>query len=192
VLKEGDKAPGFSLESDSGKHVSLSDFAGKTLVLYFYPRDNTPGCTRQAQAFTAARTKIERAGGAVVGVSRDSVKSHLGFRDKHRITFPLLSDPDLAVHKAYGAWGEKTMYGKKMEGVLRSTFLVRNGRIVRVFPNVKVDVHAEQVLAELAGAPASPAPGRNAAATKTAKTATAPKAKPTPKKKKATSARART
>jgi thioredoxin-dependent peroxiredoxin len=190
VLKEGDKAPGFSLESDSGKHVSLADFAGKTLVLYFYPRDNTPGCTRQAQAFTAARTKIERAGGAVVGVSRDSVKSHLGFRDKHRITFPLLSDPDLAVHKAYGAWGEKTMYGKKLEGVLRSTFLVRNGRIVRVFPNVKVDVHAEQVLAALAGAPASPPPARSA--TKTEKTATAPKAKPTPKKKKAASARART
>jgi thioredoxin-dependent peroxiredoxin len=185
VLKEGDKAPGFSLESDSGKHVSLSDFAGKTLVLYFYPRDNTPGCTRQAQAFTAARTKIERAGGAVVGVSRDSVKSHLGFRDKHRITFPLLSDPDLAVHKAYGAWGEKTMYGKKMEGVLRSTFLVRNGRIVRVFPNVKVDVHAEQVLAALAGAPASPPPGRSAAAAKTAK------AKPATKKKSKASARAR-
>ena len=151
MLKEGDKAPSFTLDSDTDGAVSLKDFAGKTLVLYFYPRDNTPGCTRQAQAFTVARRAIEAAGGAVVGVSRDSLKSHDSFRTKCDLDITLLSDPDLAVHKAYGAWGEKTMYGKKVEGVLRSTFLVRDGKVVRVFPSVKVDGHADAVLAALAG-----------------------------------------
>lgn len=154
MLKEGDKAPSFNLDSDAGGKVALRDFAGKTLVLYFYPRDNTPGCTREAQAFTAAQRAIESAGGAVVGVSRDSLKSHQSFREKCEIGITLLSDPDLTVHKAYGAWGEKTMYGKKVEGVLRSTFLVRDGKIVRVFPNVKVDGHADAVLTAL-GASAS-------------------------------------
>ena len=174
MLKEGDKAPSFILESDTDGKVSLKDFAGKTLVLYFYPRDNTPGCTRQAQAFTATRRAIEGAGGAVVGVSRDSLKSHQSFRDKCNLGITLLSDPDLAVHKAYGAWGEKTMYGKKVEGVLRSTFLVRDGKVVRVFPNVKVDGHADAVLAALSGAaPAKKAP----AAKKVAAKATKPAAK---------------
>jgi thioredoxin-dependent peroxiredoxin len=162
VLKEGDKAPSFNLDSDEGGKVSLRDFAGKTLVLYFYPRDNTPGCTREAQAFTAAKRAIEKAGGAVVGVSRDSLKSHQSFREKCGLGIPLLSDPDLTVHKAYGAWGEKTMYGKKVEGVLRSTFLVKDGKVVRVFPNVKVDGHADAVVAALSGAPSK------AAATKSA------------------------
>ena len=159
MLKEGDKAPSFDLASDEGGKVSLRDFAGKALVLYFYPRDNTPGCTREAQAFTAARRTIEKAGGAVVGVSRDSLKSHQSFRDKCKLGITLLSDPDLSVHKAYGAWGEKTMYGKKIEGVLRSTFIVKDGKIARVFPNVKVDGHADAVvtaLGELSGAPAKP------------------------------------
>lgn len=159
MLKEGDKAPSFDLASDEGGKISLRDFAGKALVLYFYPRDNTPGCTREAQAFTAARRAIEKVGGAVVGVSRDSLKSHLSFRDKCKLGITLLSDPDLSVHKAYGAWGEKTMYGKKVEGVLRSTFIVENGKIARVFSNVKVDGHADAVLAalgELAGGPAKP------------------------------------
>ncbi len=151
MLKEGDKAPAFSLESDSGGRVSLEDFRGKTLVLYFYPRDSTPGCTREAQAFTTFKREIERAGGTIVGVSRDSVKSHCGFRDKYGIAFPLLSDPELTLHRAYGAWGEKTMYGKKILGTIRSTFLIENGRVLRVFPNVKVDGHAEQVLAVLRG-----------------------------------------
>jgi peroxiredoxin Q/BCP len=146
VLKEGDKAPSFDLESDEGGRVSLRDFADRTLVLFFYPRDNTPGCTREAQAFTAARKAIERAGGAVVGVSRDTLKSHASFRTKCALDIPLASDPDLAVHRAYGAWGVKTMYGKKVEGVLRTTFLIRKGKIARVFPNVKVDGHADAVL----------------------------------------------
>jgi peroxiredoxin Q/BCP len=105
VLKEGDKAPNFDLESDRGERVKLGDFAGKTLVLYFYPKDDTPGCTREAQAFTAARAAIAKAGGAVVGVSRDSTAAHCRFRDKYGLSIPLLSDPDRKVHEAYGAWG---------------------------------------------------------------------------------------
>src|SRR5262249_55266546 len=140
MLKEGDKAPAFELQSDAGRAVKLSDFAGKTLVLYFYPRDNTPGCTREAIAFSAAVDRIRAAGADVAGVSRDSVKSHCGFRDKYELSIPLLSDPDLAVHKAYGAFGEKTMYGKKVEGTIRSTFVIDgHGRIAKVFPSVKVD-----------------------------------------------------
>jgi peroxiredoxin Q/BCP len=149
VLKEGDKAPAFDLESDEGGKVSLQNFANETLVLYFYPRDNTPGCTRQAQAFTAQKKQIEAAGAKVIGVSRDSLKSHQSFRTKCGLGITLLSDPDLSVHKAYGAFGEKTMYGKKVEGVLRTTFVIDHGKIVRVFPNVKVDGHADAVLRAL-------------------------------------------
>lgn len=193
MLKAGDKAPSFNLESDAGGRVSLKDFAGKTLVLYFYPRDNTPGCTRQAQGFTAAKRAIEAAGGAVLGVSRDSLKSHQSFREKCGLGITLLSDPDLAVHRAYGAWGEKTMYGKKIEGVLRTTFLVAGGKVARVFPNVKVDGHAEAVLAaigELSGGPAAKAaPSLAAKAGPAAKKTTVkaapkkPAAKTAPKKK---------
>ena len=182
MLKEGDKAPDFSLESDSGRKLSLSDFAGKTLVLYFYPRDNTPGCTREAQAFAAAHRAIERAGGAVVGVSRDSVKSHSGFRDKYGLPFPLLSDPDLVLHRAYGAWGEKTMYGKKVEGTLRSTFLVRDGRVVRAYPTVKVDAHADEVLAFLKGGEAAPAAAEKKPAAKKPAKKAAPAKRPAAKK----------
>ena len=150
MLKEGDKAPDFSLETvnpdDTRNRVSLKDFKDKTLVLYFYPKDSTPGCTREAQAFSAARAALETAGAAVIGVSRDSVKSHCSFRDKYGLSIPLASDADLAAHKAYGAWGEKTMYGKKITGCIRSTFLVHNGRVVKVWPSVKVDGHADQVL----------------------------------------------
>ncbi|MBX3223554.1 MAG: peroxiredoxin [Labilithrix sp.] len=185
MLKEGDKAPPFNLESDAGGKVSLRDFGGKTLVLYFYPRDNTPGCTRQAQAFTATKGAIERAGGAVVGVSRDSLKSHASFREKCGLGITLVSDPDLAVHKAYGAWGEKTMYGKKVEGVLRSTFLVKDGKIVRVFPSVKVDGHADAVLAALGGAPAKAAPAAKKAPAKNPPAAKKAPAKNPPATKKA-------
>jgi thioredoxin-dependent peroxiredoxin len=171
VLKEGDKAPAFDLESDAGGRVSLRDFASKTLVLYFYPRDNTPGCTRQAQGFTAAKKAIASAGGAVVGVSRDSIKSHQSFREKCGLGITLLSDPDLSVHKAYGAWGEKTMYGKKVEGVLRTTFVVKNGKIARVFPNVKVDGHADAVLAAIGGSAKAPAAKKKAAPAAKRKTA---------------------
>jgi peroxiredoxin Q/BCP len=144
------KAPKFDLESDAGERVKLADFAGKWLVVYFYPRDNTPGCTREAQDFTKAVARLKKLGAEVVGVSKDSVKSHCGFKEKIGISFPLLSDPDLVVHKAYGAWGTKTMYGKKVEGTIRSTFLVSpEGKLTRSWSGVKVDGHVEKVLAAL-------------------------------------------
>ncbi len=174
MLKEGDKAPAFSLDSDSGKKISLSDFKGKKLVVYFYPRDNTPGCTREAIAFSGAREAFAKAGATVLGVSKDSVASHCKFRDQHALSIPLLSDPDLAVHKAFGAFGEKTMYGKKVEGVIRSTFVIDGkGIVTKVFPSVKGDGHEEQVLKALGGAvEAAPAkkaaPARKAPPAKTA------------------------
>jgi peroxiredoxin Q/BCP len=144
------KAPKFDLESDAGNRVKLADFAGKWLVVYFYPRDNTPGCTREAQDFTKAAAKLKKLGAEVVGVSKDSVQSHCGFKEKIGIAFPLLSDPDLTAHKAYGAWGMKTMYGKKAEGVIRSTFLVSpDGKLARSWTGVKVDGHVDKVLAAL-------------------------------------------
>ena len=108
MLKEGQKAPAFKLEAADGRTVSLSDFEGETLVLYFYPRDDTPGCTREAQGFRDAAKELQKRRAAVVGVSKDSIASHCKFRDKFGLTFPLLSDPDLKVHQKYGAWGEKT------------------------------------------------------------------------------------
>jgi peroxiredoxin Q/BCP len=148
-LSAGDKAPAFDLPSDSGKNVKLGDYAGKTFVLYFYARDNTPGCTREAQAFTALLPKFKKAGVDVLGVSKDTVASHCGFRDTLKLKVALLSDPDLAVHKAYGAFGEKTMYGKKVNGVIRSTFLIDKGKIKRAWASVKVDGHAEAVFEAL-------------------------------------------
>ena len=165
MLKEGDKVPAgllrTSFESlvpgrEPGAAVALADLApaGTTLVLYFYPKDSTPGCTRQAQGFTASREAIAKAGGVVVGVSRDSVKSHCSFRDKFGVAIPLLSDPERLLHEGFGAWGEKTMYGKKVLGAIRSTFLVKDGTVVRVWPSVKVDGHVEQVVAALGPASA--------------------------------------
>lgn len=176
MLKEGDKAPAFDLESDAGTRIKLSDHAGKKLVIYFYPRDNTPGCTREAIELSAAVDRIAAAGATVLGVSKDSVKSHCGFRDKHGLKIRLLSDPDLSLHKAFGAHGEKMMYGKKVEGTIRSTFIIGpDGVIIKAFPSVKVDGHAEQVIAALGGAPAAAAapaqkkaPARKAAPAKKA------------------------
>jgi peroxiredoxin Q/BCP len=146
-LEVGSRAPDFSLESDSGERVSLADFKGKTLVLYFYPKDSTPGCTREAQAFEAAKAKLAKLGASVVGVSKDSIKSHCSFKEKYALKFPLLSDPDLEAHNAYGAYGEKMMYGKKILGTIRSTFVIDGaGKIARVFSPVKVDGHADDVL----------------------------------------------
>jgi thioredoxin-dependent peroxiredoxin len=150
AIQEGAAAPKFDLQSDSGDRVALADFAGNWLVLYFYPKDNTPGCTREAADFTRAASRLKKLGAEVVGVSRDSIASHCGFRDKIGIKFPLLSDPELSTHRAYEAWGMKTMYGKKVEGVIRSTFLISpKGKIARVFRGVKVDGHADKVIAAL-------------------------------------------
>jgi peroxiredoxin Q/BCP len=159
LAKEGARAPKFDLESDDGRHLTPGDYAGKWLVLYFYPRDNTPGCTREAQAFTAAAARLKKLGAEVVGISKDSVKSHCGFKEKIGITFPLLSDPELTAHRAYGAWGTKVMYGRKVEGVIRSTFLVSpEGTVARAWSGVKVDGHADKVIAALEEARATVQP----------------------------------
>jgi len=150
MMKVGDKIPSFSLQADDGETYSQKDFAGKKLVLYFYPRDNTPGCTREAIAFSKDLAKFEKAGIAVVGVSKDTIASHCKFRDQYDLKVPLLSDPDLELHKALGAYGMKTMYGKKVKGVIRSTFAFdEKGKATHVWKSVKVDGHSEAVLEAL-------------------------------------------
>jgi peroxiredoxin Q/BCP len=149
-LAEGSAIPEFDLESDGGDRLTSRDFAGKWLVIYFYPKDNTPGCTREAHDFTKAGARLKKLGAEVIGVSRDSIKSHCGFKEKIGIGFPLLSDPDLKMHRAFGAWGKKVMYGKEVEGVIRSTFLVGpDGKLLKAWRSVKVDGHVEKVLAAL-------------------------------------------
>jgi peroxiredoxin Q/BCP len=151
MIKEGRKAPDFTLSSSKGGEVTLKDLRGKPVVLYFYPKDDTPGCTREACAFRDTQARIKKTGAVVLGVSPDSVASHEKFRDKYELNFSLLSDPDKAVAKKYGAFGEKVMYGKKVTGMIRSTFVIDEEGVVRkVFPRVKVDGHAEQVLEALA------------------------------------------
>jgi peroxiredoxin Q/BCP len=178
MLEAGTKAPAFDLEGDlQGERgrVALEDLRGKTVVLYFYPKDNTPGCTREAQAFTARKKQIEKLGAVVLGVSKDSVDSHGRFREKCGLGIDLLSDPDLSVHKAYGAYGEKTMYGKKVMGTIRSTFVIDpSGVIARVFPSVKVDGHDDAVMEAIGAIGGSPkssiAPAKTSkAAAKTSK-----------------------
>jgi len=147
ALQAGRKAPPFKLQSSTGEVIKLSSYAGQVVVLYFYPRDNTPGCTLEAQEFQAALPKLKRMGAAVLGVSKDSIASHCKFADKFKLSFPLLSDPEAEVIDAYGAWGEKNMYGKKIEGILRTTVVIDgNGKVARVFPGVKVKGHVEAVL----------------------------------------------
>jgi peroxiredoxin Q/BCP len=150
MLKPGTKAPSFELMSDEGKKVSLKDFAGKKVVLYFYPRDNTPGCTREACSFSENNKRLKKAGAIVIGVSADSVGSHQKFKEKYNLGFTLLSDPEKEVIEKYGVWKEKNMYGKKMMGVERTTFIIdEQGRIAHIFPKVKVDGHTEEVLKSL-------------------------------------------
>ncbi len=147
TIEVGKKAPAFTLESSDGGSVKLADLAGKTVVLYFYPRDNTPGCTVEAQEFRDAVPALKKLGAIVLGVSKDSIASHVKFRDKFELSFPLLSDPDGKVLESYGAWGEKSMYGKKMMGIIRSTVLVgKDGKIARHWPKVSVKGHVAAVL----------------------------------------------
>ena len=146
----GAKAPDFTLKDQNGADVSLSDFRGKKVVLYFYPKDNTPGCTRQACAFAGLYGEFKKRGVEVIGVSRDSVASHVKFSEKYGLGFRLLSDPDLEAIKAYGVWQEKKLYGKTSFGVVRTTFLVdEDGIVTRVMPKVKPDTNAADILAEL-------------------------------------------
>jgi peroxiredoxin Q/BCP len=150
LIAEGRKAPDFALESSEGGKVRLQDLRGKTVVLYFYPKDDTPGCTREACAFRDAQARLKKKGAVVLGVSGDSLDSHVRFTRKYELNFPLLSDPDKAVAKKYGAWGEKVLYGKKTVGMIRSTFVIDGeGTVRKVFPRVKVDGHADQVLLAL-------------------------------------------
>jgi thioredoxin-dependent peroxiredoxin len=148
MLAVGKKAPAFALESSEGGKVKLSDFSGTPVVVYFYPRDNTPGCTVEAEGFRDAYAKFKKLGVAVVGVSKDSIASHCKFRDKFKLNFPLLSDPEGKVLEAYGAWGDKVMYGKKMKGIIRSTVLIDgSGKVVHHWPKVSVKGHVDDVLA---------------------------------------------
>ena len=148
MLKSGEKAPNFTLMSDKDEQVLLTDFMGKSdVVLYFYPKDNTSGCTKEACSFRDNLEKIEVKNVVVIGVSPDSIKSHQNFKNKHELNFVLLSDPEHKVAEAYGAWGEKNMYGRKYWGILRSTFIIgKDGIIKHVFKKVKTAVHGEEVL----------------------------------------------
>ena len=147
MLKAGMKAPDFTLPDKDGKPVSLSDFAGKRVVVYFYSRDNTPGCTRQACAFAGAYAEFEALGTVVIGISRDSAASHAKFAEKHGLPFVLLSDPERRAIEAYGVWQEKKNYGKVSMGVVRSTFIIGpDGIVQKAMPKVKPDTNAEDVL----------------------------------------------
>jgi peroxiredoxin Q/BCP len=147
MIEEGKAAPAFTLTSDAGDKVALSDFKGKYLVVYFYPKDNTPGCTIEAQDFNKARAQLQKLGATVVGVSKDSLESHCKFRDKYALKFPLLSDPEGKTIEKYGAWGEKVLYGKRSLGIIRSTVIVGpDGKVKKVFPKVKVNGHVDAVI----------------------------------------------
>ncbi len=150
-IEAGAKAPAFTLTADDGSKVRLADLKGRPVVLYFYPADDTPGCTKEACAFRDAQSKLAKSGAVVLGVSPDDVASHGRFRDKYTLNFPLLADPDHKVAEKYGAWREKNMYGKKSMGIQRSTFLIdADGKVAKVWKRVSVDGHDEQVLAALA------------------------------------------
>ena len=147
MLKEGDKAPDFTLTDENGTQVSLSDFTGKKAVVYFYPKDDTPGCTKEACSFRDNYDAILAKGAVVIGISQDTEVSHAKFKSKYDLPFYLLSDPDRKAIDAFGAWGEKKMYGKSYEGILRSTFVIdENGTVIKAWPKVKPAEHASEVL----------------------------------------------
>ena len=152
MLEKGTKAPDFTLFDKDGNEVSLSDFSGKKIVLYFYPKDNTPGCTRQACAFAESFEKFKELDAVVIGISKDSVSSHVKFEEKYSLPFVLLSDPEHKVIEAFGAWQEKKNYGKTYFGTVRSTFIIdENGIIEKVMPKVKPDTNAAEILEYLKG-----------------------------------------
>ena len=151
-MKVGQKAPEFTLLDDSGNKVKLSDFKGKKVVLYFYPKDDTPGCTKEACNFRDGIDEIQGQGAVVLGVSTDSVESHKKFKEKYHLNFPLLADTDKKMVEAYETWKEKSMYGRKYMGIERTTFVIdKAGKISHIFPQVKVDQHYDEVLEALEG-----------------------------------------
>lgn len=152
MLNEGDIAPGFSLPDKDGRLVKLSDFQGKRVVLYFYPRDNTPGCSKQACAFRDAFQEISKQGAVIIGISKDSQKSHQNFASKYELPFLLLSDPEREAIESYGVWQLKKLYGKESMGVVRTTFVIdTDGKIEKIYKKVKPDTNAIQVLSYLKG-----------------------------------------
>jgi peroxiredoxin Q/BCP len=152
VVEEGKAAPNFELTSDEGSKVKLSDFRGQPVVLYFYPKDDTPGCTVEACQFRDEYARFQERGAVILGVSPDDEASHVAFKQKYELPFLLLADPEHAVAEAYGAWGEKNFGGKKYFGIKRSTFVIdAEGKIAKAMPNVKPDGHPEKVLAVLPG-----------------------------------------
>ena len=152
ALTEGARAPAFRLPRDGGDTVSLSDYSGKKLVLFFYPRADTPGCTKEAIDFTRLASAFAESRTAILGVSADSPRTQEAFRDKHQLSVPLVSDEKHEMLEAYGAWGQKSMYGRTFQGILRTTVLIgADGRIIKIWRNVKVDGHAEEVLAAARG-----------------------------------------
>ncbi|ATB50660.1 thioredoxin-dependent thiol peroxidase [Corallococcus macrosporus] len=209
IPQAGDKAPAFQVPDQDGTPVSLAQFAGRSVVLYFYPKDDTPGCTVEACGFRDEHSALEAAGAVVLGVSADSTASHRKFANKFNLPFPLLADVDHALSEAYGVWGEKSLYGRKFLGITRATFLIGpDGVVKQVWPKVKVNGHVAEVMAALKGeapsasdagakkAPAAkkPSAGKKVAAAKKApagKTAASPKAA-TPRKAAGKSAKART
>ena len=155
ALKVGDRAPAFTLQTTGGKTVTLSDFRGRRVVLYFYPKDDTPGCTKEACGFRDALPQLTSRNTVVLGVSRDTPVSHQRFAEKFHLPFPLLSDPDAAVCKAYGVYKQKSLYGRSFLGIERATFIIdEEGRIAAVFPKVRVDGHSDEILQALSGAAA--------------------------------------
>ncbi len=150
MLTEGSKAPEFTLPDHAGNKVSLSDFKGKSVLVYFYPKDNTPGCTKEACSLRDGYEQIQAKNAVVIGISADSQKSHTNFKTKYNLPFYLLSDPDREVIKSFGAWGEKSMYGKTYEGIMRYSFLVdKNGVVKKVWNKVNTAAHADEVLEAL-------------------------------------------
>lgn len=147
MLKEGDRAPAFNVVADSGEKIALKGLKGKPVVIYFYPKDMTPGCTQESCDFRDDYSAFKRAGAVVLGVSKDPIESHKKFKDKHSLPFPLLADTDGKMCEAYGVWQEKSLYGRKFMGIVRTTFVVGpDGRIAKVFPKVKVKGHVAEVL----------------------------------------------
>ncbi len=150
MLKEGGRAPAFSAEADGGKRVSLKDYKGQPLVLYFYPKDDTTGCTKEACDFRDSIAQFKRLKTAVLGVSKDSVEKHEKFKKKYNLNFPLLSDEDGKICEAYGVWKQKSMYGRKYMGIERTTFLIdSSGKVAKIYPKVKIPGHIDAVLADL-------------------------------------------
>ena len=147
MIKEGAKAPAFTLLSDAGEKVSLKDFKGKNVILYFYPKDNTPGCTLESCDFRDSFSKFKKFNAVILGISKDSVESHLKFKTKFKFPFPLLSDPDGKVCELFEVWQEKMLYGRKFMGIVRTTFLIGpDGKIQKIFPKVKVTGHVDALL----------------------------------------------